>query len=87
MDLPAVGAPHTQDVLRMDQEARENGRFRELMRQVIDARYKSSLATNCGTLMDQARRDIERANGELTDAQRQDLWNVLEGRTIPPKSR
>lgn len=58
--------------------------FRDLMQEVVYARYKAPLYTTAPALMDQARRDI--AIADITDDQRRHLLAVLDGEVIPPRS-
>lgn len=76
-----TGSTQPEDMWRIKEDS-ETMEYRELMHEVIHARYKVSMS-QVTLHMDRAREHITLSN--VQGERRQELYDVLDGRVMPPK--
>lgn len=76
-----TGSTQPEDMWRIKEDS-ETMEYRELMHEVIHARYKVSMS-QVTPYMDRAREHITLSN--VQGERRQELYDVLDGRVMPPK--
>lgn len=79
--MEPVGGLQPEDWQRV-QEDSETMEYRELMREVIHARFKSPMS-QVHLFLDRAREHINLSN--VQGERRQELYDVLDGKIMPPK--